>query len=270
MSNYIYDENCYLNERGNLVVIGHDDWCESPREYGCFGKFVTWMNHHGSPDDEMTPEEIICDLGLWDEFEELHEDDYDDENEQLAYLLDMASKKRIALLPVVGYDHSGLTLSTGSIRQFPDWQWDAGFAGVIYTTQEQINRPFGEEWFNSVDEILERLRDEVDTYNLWLNGNCYGYVEYDKMGNEVDSYWGFIGETTECMEHETGKLSECKFNSLKEFIKAHENDIDVMVARYNEILEMSREMVDKGANMLRTIVERNPNVKFEGNKLVLA
>lgn len=344
MAEYLYDGATFLDGDGNFVKVMQDIDCESPRKWDCnLGTFITWMRSYGSPDGDMTPEEIICDLGLWDEFEDTHVpsdeeleayeeaydewddkvsqledeiieersrvthkwyedvmvakanglpeppfptmpegvfpeeptnpydkyDDPDDEDVQLNWLLKKAGKGEILLLPVSGYEHSGLTLSVGWPTQFVDWQWDAGFAGVIYTTRERAEKYIGEHATD--EEILAGMKFEVEYYDTWGNGNCWGFTSYDKLGNEVDSCWGFIGETTECMEDDfNGGLHDCKFDKLYEYVEAHKDDPDVLVARYNEARDEFDDMSESLGQMLRNIVNvRNIPVRFENDRLVL-
>lgn len=274
MNDYLYDGATFLDGKGNFVKIGHDPDCESPREYDNLGTFVTWMRSYSSPDGDMTPEDIICDLGLWDEFEDSHMPydkygDPGDEDVQLNWLLEKAGKGEVLLLPVSGYEHSGLTLRVGWPTQFVDWQWDAGFAGVIYTTKERAEKFMGRE--ATREDVLDALKQEVDYYDTWGNGNCWGFVTYDKLGNEVDSCWGFIGETTECMEHEfEGGLHDCEFKTLYEYVESHKDDPDVLVARYNEAKDERDELTKTLGKMLGNIVNTMKlDVRFVNDRLVL-
>lgn len=343
MNDYLYDGATFLDGKGNFVKIGYDPDCESPREYDNLGTFVTWMRSYSSPDGDMTPEDIICDLGLWDEFEGAHtpsdeeleaydvaydvwadtvehledeiieeksrltnewyEDcmkakanglpeppfptmpegvfpdepenpcdkygDPGDEDVQLNWLLEKAGKGEVLLLPVSGYEHSGLTLRVGWPTQFVDWQWDAGFAGVIYTTKERAEKFMGRE--ATREDVLAALKREVDYYDTWGNGNCWGFVTYDKLGNEVDSCWGFIGETAECMEHEfEGGLHDCEFKTLYEYVESHKDDPDVLVARYNEAKDERDELTKTLGEMLGNIVNTMKlDVRFVNDRLVL-
>lgn len=91
--------------------------------------------------------------------------------------------------PVYAYIHGGVVLSTG---EFDD-RWDSGQIGVAVYDPASEPSP----------DPLACLRDELDTYTKYLNGEVYGYrvVEVekcDKCGheeeNEVDSCWGFYSQ----------------------------------------------------------------------------
>lgn len=261
MAEYLYEGATFISG-DNYVVIQHDDDPMSPREFENMGVFVTWMNNYNSPDKEMTPEEIIIDLGLLDEWEASVDDDYDldDDELQLKFLLDKAAKKEIYLLPVSGYSHSGLTLSVGYPNQFIDWQWDAGFAGVIYTTDDRI------KWYGTPkDKVLDALREEVEDYNTWLQGECWGYITYDRAGEEGDSCWGFIGETTDCMAHHfENELTSTDMN-LYEWVESNKHQPDMIVRRYNNLVDRYEIIMKEFGDVLDEITDRDIHVRVDAN-----
>lgn len=93
-------------------------------------------------------------------------------------------------LPVFMYDHSGLT-----IRTYPfECRWDSGKLGYIFASKEKVRKETGWQRITAKRKarIESYLISEVETYNKWLNGDCWGYV-IDENGEEIDSCWGFIG-----------------------------------------------------------------------------
>lgn len=104
-------------------------------------------------------------------------------------------------LPLYLYDHSGITMSTGSFS----CSWDSGQVGFIYMTALEISREF------AGSEILARMRlqQEVEDYDQYLRGEVYGYIIERKMPcghwEETDSCWGFFGDPRESMK---GSLPE--------------------------------------------------------------
>ncbi len=94
------------------------------------------------------------------------------------------------ILPVYLLDHSGITIST---RDFRD-SWDSGQVGFIYVSKEKIRKEYG--WKNITTKRKERienyLRSEVETYDMYITGQVYGYVI--EAGEEcLDSCWGHYG-----------------------------------------------------------------------------
>lgn len=116
-------------------------------------------------------------------------------------------------LPLYLYDHGGITMNCGGFS----CPWDSGQVGYIYVSRDKAR----EEWGTSPkpDEMTDeefwegRLRQEVETYSQYLEGDVYGYVLEKARGytqttrfedgeveegeglewEEVDSCWGFFG-----------------------------------------------------------------------------
>ena len=54
------------------------------------------------------------------------------------------------------------------------------------------------------------LEGEVECYDLYLRGECYGYRLF-KDGEEEDSCWGFLGEYPDVLKWISSSLpSECQ------------------------------------------------------------
>jgi len=98
-------------------------------------------------------------------------------------------------LPVSAYIHSGIVYRVGSPSQFPDSQFDAGYAGLIFVTKDKVKKWFmTDDLDNDVRKRVNRcLADEVEYYSEWAEGCTYGYVMTDHETLEEDSCWGFIG-----------------------------------------------------------------------------
>lgn len=98
--------------------------------------------------------------------------------------------------PLYLYDHSGLTLSLGSgkFRACDPVGWDWGKLGYVFVTHEQAREEFPETTdFGELEQrVYECLVAEVEEYNKYLHGECYGYVLEDKE-KELESCWGFLG-----------------------------------------------------------------------------
>lgn len=97
-------------------------------------------------------------------------------------------------LPIYMYNHSGLTVSTKPFN----CPWDSGQLGVIYATQETVDR----EWGGDIEKAKTYLKGEVEAYDHYLTGEVYGYTIETKAGDVIHSCWGFYGDTLE----ETGML----------------------------------------------------------------
>lgn len=149
------------------LKVFRDEFAESPREFdGNLGKMVCWHRKYN--------------LGDKHEF-----DDPQEFQESEEY------KKAFVILPIYLYDHSGITMST---VDFGD-RWDSGQVGYIYATPEQIKELLGVEPTEAMKtQIEEQLIDEVNTYDQYLQGDCFRFEIQDGAGNEVDGAGGFFGD----------------------------------------------------------------------------
>lgn len=101
------------------------------------------------------------------------------------------------------YDHSGITISC---TPFGD-RWDSGQVGFIFATIETLLKEYGKIDQEVIDKAINVLRGEVETYDMYLTGDVYGYKIYEvttcDLGHEhkddIDTCWGFYGQDA-CME----------------------------------------------------------------------
>jgi len=102
------------------------------------------------------------------------------------------------VFPVSAYIHSGISLSMGTVREFPcdPGGWDTTpNALLMYTTKERYEKMCG-KWKERYNEetksyekvedekewreyLYERAKAELDSINLYLEGVCFGY-RYEK------------------------------------------------------------------------------------------
>jgi len=180
---------------GFTVKIYNDPDAESPRD---------WT--HG------------CDLALYHRRYDLPNDaglDFDS-FEGWADVADALTEHHGALVvaPVYGYDHGALALSLGNGYPFSD-RWDSGTLGLAYVTEQNWKDTQGRPWTGSEQDqasARELMRSDVETYNMFLNGEVYGYVIEDPAdGEHLDSLWGMFGydytereaaEAANALEHE--------------------------------------------------------------------
>ncbi|MEN3005965.1 hypothetical protein [Dehalobacterium formicoaceticum] len=129
------------------------------------------------------------------------------EQMQIPDLLSLAEKTH-CILPLYLYDHSGITMNTSGFS----CPWDSGQVGWIYATKEAIQTEYDcKELTPEIREKAEKLlRGEVEYYDHYIRGDCYGFQLY-KDGEEVDSCWGFIGDPIDLQADIEGYLpEECK------------------------------------------------------------
>lgn len=172
-------------QRIGALVIQHDDDPMNPREWDNVGVMACWHKRYTLGDDRKavyahTPSEDWLEpwgtRGL-----EPHE------------WLKTVPKGSV-ILPLYLYDHSGITMSTGPFS----CPWDSGQVGWIVATPAAIRKSFMVKRITKKirEKVEAALRAEVATYDLYLTGQCWGYVITDNEG-EDDSCWGFLGSTLE-------------------------------------------------------------------------
>lgn len=104
----------------------------------------------------------------------------------------------LAILPLNLYDHSGLSVSTGSYS----CGFDSGQVGWVIITESKAKE------MGWVDELQkeqpltfweERITCDVKTYDDYLTGQVYGYEVLGKDGDHLESCWGYVGCKDDCI-----------------------------------------------------------------------
>lgn len=152
-----------------------DDSCESPRMDENQTKFALFHKRYNLANE--TP------FSNYSEFHDSWEEMRDD----------LQSKFK-NVHPVFMYDHSGVALS---LNKFSD-TFDSGQVGFIYSDIE------------SSEDAYLIAKAELEVYNLWLDGSCYGYRVTDTESGDEESMWGFYG-----YDHENNGLIESLNETLK-------------------------------------------------------
>ena len=169
----IYKE--VVNEVGRLKVV-YDEGYESPRDVNdTLGKMVCFHNRYCLGDAHNNK---ISDYDSWEEVCES--------------ILKTYGRNNIAvIMPLYLYDHSGLSISTTPYS----CRWDSGQIGFIFATKEDVRSNFKVKRVTS--KLVERTREillaEVEEYDSYLKGEVFGFILEDLEGNEIESFWGFIG-----------------------------------------------------------------------------
>ena len=116
-----------------------------------------------------------------------------------SHLLALASQSNV-ILPLNLYDHSGISMSASSfIGRAQHAEWDFGQVGWIYATAEEIQKEYGDCSAENMEKTKAVLQGEVETYDYYLSGQCYGFRLYEN-GEETDSCWGFLGSLSEVLK----------------------------------------------------------------------
>lgn len=164
---------------GYTIKIAEDYNPVNPRtEYDNVGKMVCWHRRYDLGDEQPTcsPDEYLHQM-MWEREDRLHGKCIPDniKQEDLQAYID----KHFVVLPLYLYDHSGLSMSTGSFG----CSWDSGQVGFIYVESES----------KEYDDLEAGLKGEVETYNQYLEGDVWGYIIEASDGETLGSCSGFYG-----------------------------------------------------------------------------
>jgi len=97
------------------------------------------------------------------------------------------------VLPVYKFEHGEIALQCEPFA----CRWDSGQVGWIIADEEAIKRVgmvFPEDKDKRREDVERALRSEVESYSHYVNGDVFGYIIFDKDGNNIDSCWGFYGD----------------------------------------------------------------------------
>ena len=120
-------------------------------------------------------------------------------------LLKIASAENV-ILPLNLYDGSSLRMSAGSpVGRDRYAECGSGQVGWIYATASEIRAEYGSVSAENVEKARRRLLSEVQDYDYYLSGQCFGYRLYEN-GEETDSCWGFLGHLEDVLEEIAGEV----------------------------------------------------------------
>lgn len=218
MKHYAYESPFTMKDTdGNeyLLKIERDDYSDDPRTWSNICSMVCWHRNyklgdlHGFDNPDEFMQHLYLDVTGKHWCDDHESDDWQDVYEEL-------QKTNLVLIKQINlYDHGGITVSTSSGYPYND-RWDSGCVGFIYVTKKTIFKECSgiteENWKERADKILE---GEMETYDLYLSDEVYGYILIKKVikqekcphcgevireyedEEEVDSCWGFYGD---CLE----------------------------------------------------------------------
>jgi hypothetical protein len=157
------------------LVIEYDENCDSPREWSNLGYFITVDRNYHSPDKNENIESIVKHSGEVAESQAEH----------IALIENAINKqgneKVLAIYPIVKYEHSGISYSLGTIHNF-DYS-NNGFYIITEKTQKEVG-VLKKNWEKCI-------KNELEVFNKWINGECYQFCLYNEQGEVEDSCGGF-------------------------------------------------------------------------------
>ena len=175
--------------KGYTVKIVPDNDSDNPRNWDNAGKMVCWHSRYDLGDEQPKEDPITYLCGILG----LDGDDFSQNRTSLNILMGKMEKDYI-VLPLYLYDHSGISISTGSfIGRAQHAEWDSGEVGFIFISNKDAVKEWGKKHFTKTVETkaVKCLKGEVETYNDYLVGNVYGYQVCDEDGEVLDSCYGY-------------------------------------------------------------------------------
>lgn len=116
--------------------------------------------------------------------------------------------------PVFKYEHGNVAYSTAPFS----CPWDSGQAGYLLLSLE--------EWPEMDDKADSYAKGTLESYTAWCNGSVYGWIVEDEDGENLESCWGYIGESDYALEeglsmaaHLEKARNRDRLNKLKTLIK---------------------------------------------------
>lgn len=171
-----------------ILKIKNDECPSSPREWSNLGYFIVISSRYYSPDKNVFLIDTIKNTG----------EDADNQKHHIELITKEietnTTEKVLAIYPISTYEHGGIMYSLGNQNGF-DYS-NNGFYIVTDKTSAEIG--VKKEDFEGV------IRDELEIYNQYCNGEVYRFELYDEEGNIVDSCGGFysIDEIKEYLPEE--------------------------------------------------------------------
>ena len=197
--------------RGCTIRLEYDQNPESPREWDNVGTMVCWHGRYDLGDEQPKedPSEYKLNLLRGDAAFDRADAWFDrilaggdDDAVARARLHWIAARdgamerSGLIMLPLYLYEHSGITISTGSFS----CRWDSGQVGFIYCTMAKARKEWGEKYNPGITDkeirakAIACMKSEVKTYAAFLEGHVVGYIAEDPYGKQINSCWGYYPE----------------------------------------------------------------------------
>lgn len=178
---------------GNRILeIYLDEYAENPRDWNNLGTIVYYHKDYILGDQKMSYEDM-------------------------EYYI----KTQFLAIPIYAYEHGQISIKAipGNNPTYPfNDRWDSYFVGFICMSKAKIIQEYGS--LDDLTPIVQNLINEVQTFNDYLNGNCYRYEikephKCDLGENHyelIDSCSGFIGDYEDILK----EWNENKWTEIKE------------------------------------------------------
>jgi hypothetical protein len=218
----LHRENFAHNVVGLVLPDDHHDGCD-PREHDNLVDLHCWHRRYSLGDHtyrEYDPmafyESLLSQAGGKIDIDQALLDKYNAGEEVSRADMHTAVERYYYMRPIYMYDHSGITISTSPFS----CSWDSGRVGWGVISHEKARREIGGDEATLEERALSQIDAEVEHYDAYLRGDIAYYAIYDVSnllsdgasvdtltpeeiedeGDELDSCYGFVGDTAYCIE----------------------------------------------------------------------
>lgn len=160
-----------INYKKCRITIASDPDAESPRTWDNVGEILYTSSRYDLGDRRATPQEIEA----------------------------IINRSDVVYLPVYAYVHSGVRIQTSPFA----CPWDSGQCGIIWCTKDRAIKAWGRKRFTQTvkNRALHGLAAEIETLNLFYQGEVVGFVAEDPDGDRIDSCWGYYPDDSQGSAH---------------------------------------------------------------------
>ena len=207
-----------IDYKSCVIEVYPDFDPQNPREWDNLGIIVCSHGRYELGEEQFDKNRI----DYYSSFDELFADyinlkykivdpkEYDTSNETEIQKVWKWIDKNLLYAPLYLYDHSVLRMKIGSFYGLlPQGhaEFDSGQVGFIYVDKEKLRKEYGKRITKNIKEkAMQVLNGEIDTYDSYVSGQIYGYMAKDSKGEDINSCWGFFGDTDEMIKEAKGEI----------------------------------------------------------------
>ena len=221
-----------MTYKGYDIEIEQDDCSyNNPRGWDKLGTMVCWHRRYALGDENPKIDPSEYRLSLLDDktVQKVEAMNYRGEYEKAHSLTEKMLEQQYIMLPLYLYEHSGITMSTGSFS----CPWDSGQVGFIYVSKEDALKEYTWKRITSARyaRIVEHLRGEVHTYDQYISGDLWLFDVPGIDGNGgIFGYDNALAEAKSCIDW----YLERKKEQRREELSNEEISSGQLLLLYNE------------------------------------